>query len=613
MYKCRLLAGKIALSLALSGIFLTNQAFAAEEPNFQLDQVTVTATRLSQAIADVPNDVTVITAEQIRQKGAKTLTEALQGVAGVQVKNYGGQGEKSILYILGSEKVIVLVDGKRMNIPQGIAAGDSGIDLNTIVLTDNIERIEVVRGGGSALYGSDAVGGVINIITKKGSGQTQTAITSGFGNYNTRRYVFHNQGADGTTRWFIAATQESTDGQRVNSVYKGKDIALRLDKEFGNNENLSFSYNVYESHAGIPGSVLYPSSSDYGDILRRTWGVTYSRQREAGERAIRFYENSYIYSGENWGSFRNQNTIRGLDYQDSAKVANNHVLTWGSEWRQDEVVSTVEGGNPHSGTTTAVYVQDQYSLNSRTVLTTGLRHDDNSIYGDNFLPKVSLLYKGNDRASYFANWGKIFKTPKFDDLYGDDGFGNTGNPNLKPETGWTSEVGVKSRIGKASEATLTLFKREITNAIKWLPEDQNDPWSAYHPVNVDCYTSTGVNASFITQLAKNIKADIGYTYLDGKDQNNASLGDPRHTYHIGLNFEYGKFSQSIYGNYLDDRGIGSNRLPDCFIVNTTVNYALHKDTAVFLTVNNLLDKKYEAFKGWPAQERTVFLGLKQSL
>jgi vitamin B12 transporter len=601
---------RIALALTVGTLLTTGQAWAAEDNLFQLEQVTVTAERIARTIGETPSNVTVISSQQLQDKGARTLADALSGVSGVSVQSTGSTGQIAVPYILGTERIVVLVDGKRMNLPQGMSYGRGGIDANTILLNDNIERIEVVRGGASTLYGADADGGVINIITKKGKDSTLTTASVAGGNYGARNYTLSTGGQEKNTHWLISGTQDSNDGQRLNSAYKSKNASFRIDQDLSKRETLAFTYDYYGSHAGLPGSMQYgPTLNDFGDILRRDWGVGYTKEHADGNRIFRYYDNNQLYSGENFGSFRHENTVRAFEYQDSAKLDASNQLTWGGEWRTNKVVSSGEGNISHEDTTKALYFQNQYSFNAASKLTLGLRQDNNSIYGVHLLPQAAYLYQANATTSYFANWSKVFRAPNFDELYSDDGYGDTGNPNLKPESGWTAEVGIKTRLSSANEATVSVFKRNLSDAIRWLMA----PDFTYHPQNIDHYTGTGINANLTTKLSPATTAEFGYTYLDSRDQNGGNSGDPRNSFHIKLNMHDGKWSQSIYGIYQDQNGAVSNQVSSHFIVNTNTNFSLTKQASLFLTINNLFNKQYQAIKYYPADSRTVLFGIKQTL
>jgi outer membrane cobalamin receptor len=598
-----------AALLAAAMLWGAGQAWAADDAAFQLDQVTVTADRIPQTVASTPANVTVITGAELQDNGARTLADALTGVSGVLVRSYGGPGEKAIPYVLGTDRVVVLVDGKRVNLPQGIGTGSGGVDLNTILLADNIDRIEVVRGGASALYGADAVGGVVNIITKKGAGAAKTTATVAGGNYGGRYYALNAGGQANKTHWQFSGVRDSTDGQRANSAYRGQNASFRLDRDLTKNESLTFTYDYYGSRAGMPGSLAWPTPADFGSIVRHNWSAGYANEHAVGSRSFRYYSNDQVYYGENYGSFRHENTVRVFEYQDSARLNAANLLTWGGEWRRDEVTSTGAGLLPRTGITKAVYLQDQLSFNSAAKLTVGIRRDDNSIYGVHWLPKAAFLYQATANTGWFVNWGKVFKAPSFDDLYADDGWGNTGNPNLKPESGWTGEVGVKTKLSAATEATLSYFRRDLTDAIRWTM----DAAFTWHPQNIDHLKTSGLTASLATKLSAATTADFGYTYLDSRDQNGDDIGDPRHSFQLGLNVHSGKWAQRIYGVYQDRTGTGASRVYSRFVVNTNTVFALSRETSLFLTVNNLFNRQYQAHKDYPANGRTMLFGVKQTI
>lgn len=599
------LAKRIASTLAVGTLLMAGPVYAAEEPVFQLDQITVTAARIPQTVASTPGDVTVITGEQLEQKGARNLADALEGVPGVVVARSGGPGEIAIPYILGTDRVVVMIDGKRINIPQGIGTGSGGVNLSNILLPDNIEKIEIVRGGGSVLYGADAVGGVINIITKRGSDNVKTVIKSGFGTDATHRFDLSHQGSQNGWHWYVTGLKEATEGQRPNSDYRGKNATLRLDRDLNKAEGLSFTYDYYGSHSGNPGDYK-GSMQGINDYLRHNWSIGYTNKHEDGERTIRYYSNEQdrtYYALPGWSKYFYENKVRAIEYQDSTQVDRENYLTWGTEWRKEEVSTTDYAPDTvRDRIVKAVYVQDQYKLNNYASATIGMRYDDNSQYGDKFLPKIALAYKADDSTNYFASWGKVFKAPKFDDLYAAWG----GDPNLKPETGWTAEVGMKKRLDKESELTLSLFKRDLTDAIDWKwvgPEDWN--WEAQ---NLHRLISKGATLSYATNLIEGVSANVGYTYLDSRDENNNQQA-PYNTFNLGLRLQQGKYSQEINGKYVSKL----NGVSSYFVWNTTLNYAMTKEQSIYLTVNNLFNKRYQEVAGYPAQERTIFLGIKQSL
>jgi len=582
--------------------------YAAEQEEFGLDQVVVTANRVPQTVASTPADVTVITAKQIEEKGARNLADALEGVPGVVVARNGGPGEISVPYILGTDRVVVLMDGKRINIPQGIGSGNGGINLNTILVGDNIEKIEVVRGGSSVLYGADAVGGVINIVTKKGVGMTKTQVDIGGGSNSTSRANISHQGAENGWHWYVTGTQENTEGQRPLSDYKGKNSTIRLDKDISKTENISMDFDYYSSHANTPGNITGTWAPTMEDYLHRNWSIAYSDKHVDGEKIIRFYNNQQertsvipLYSSR----YFYKNNVRALEYQDSAKVNDRNDVTWGGEWRKETVTTADYGTIPsRDRIVNAVYLQDRYKINERTSSIVGMRYDHSDQYGTNWLPKVSIIHALDEQTSYFVNWDKVFKAPKFDDLYTPfNVLWGGGDPNLKPETGWSAETGIKKQLSKESEMTVSLFKRELNDAIKWVASGNQ-----YNAKNIEHLTDQGATVAFATRLSPVLSTNVGYTYLDSRDGANKQQA-PYNTFNIGIKLQQSKFTQNIYGRYVGE----NNDVASYFVWDTTLNYAISKEQSLYCNITNLFNKKYQAVNNYAAQERSLFLGLKQSI
>ena len=610
---------KILLPAIIASALITySLPVHAEQANeFQLDETVVTATRVSQPIMEIPGDVTVISAKEIEQKGATNLADALRGAPGVNIKTYGSAGTFADIYINGSDRVVYLIDGKRINVPQGVGDGQGTIDLSTILLASHIDHIEVVRGGGSALYGSDAVGGVVNIITKKGSGKTATDLTIQSGNHNNRKYVLSNQGEDKGFRWYITGLQEKTDGQRPNSQYDGKMASIRLDQAINNKENLEFTYDYLDSHSGMPykmqlinGQYGWNTSQDttsYGDVLRNNWGLSYTKQLDQQDFNVKIYRNNQVYQGYNYGDYRHENTVNAVELQNNLYFYKNHLLTWGGSWLQEKVNSTNEGSAGHDRTIQALYLQDQYKWTEKLMMTTGIRYDDNSQYGSNWLPKLAFNYRADTTTSYFASWGKVFKAPTFDDLYWVDPSGwMNGNPNLKPETGWTAETGVKKQLDQKNEFMVSLFKQKLNNAIRW-----TDDWSTTE--NLDKFTSTGANMSLTSKINDHLSTNLSYTYTNSLKDGDAYTGVARNMFGLGIHYKQGNLSQSINGYYTDASGLNANRVNSHFVWDTRLDYAYAKDRSVYLLVNNIFDKKFQTISGYPGEERGLYFGVNYKL
>ncbi|MGL5514450.1 MAG: TonB-dependent receptor, partial [Sporomusa sp.] len=254
---CTLLSG--ALFWGLPGVALAEET----EEVFSMDEIVVTASRIATKITETAADVTVINRDEMEKKNMKTVTEALVQ-SGVKIEaEGGGAADVSRVILNGSERVIILVDGRKVNWEQNSGFEKGGPDLASLPSLSSIERIEVVRGAASSLYGSAGVGGVVNIITRKGEENRIQASTE-FGSWNARRYNVQAGGKSGDTGYMVTAERstqnnyeykEPTTGQVVtmpNSDFTRNTASVRLDKDLGEDRTLTFYFDHLSEEAGYP-------------------------------------------------------------------------------------------------------------------------------------------------------------------------------------------------------------------------------------------------------------------------------------------------------------------------------------------------------------------------
>ncbi len=588
----------LGLAMGVSSFAGPVYAEEAKEETFELDPVVVTATRVGQNTMKVPADVTVLTAKDWEDKGAVTMADALEGTPGVAVSRYNGRSGVAIPYINGSDRVVVLIDGVRMNAAQGISSGKGGIDLNNFNIDANsIDRIEVVRGGGSALYGADAVGGVIQIFTKKGSKDGKSYIGLAFGDDQQQQYQIGTSGADGKYRWRLNGSYYTTDGFRENGFGRDGDISLRLDRDTAGGD-LFFTYDYHWEKYGLPGYTISPTPGDYGKVLRQTYNLGYNKEGFN----LQIYQNHKKQNGENWGSYRYDETLNGILYDGNSKLSDSNLLSWGVDLREDKVESTKYSAHKKRRTQ-AYFLQDELTL-GKLILTPGLRYEDNSDFGDQWLPKIGAVWSASSDFSFFANWGKVFRAPSFDDLYYVDAY-MQGNPNLTPEKGWSVETGVKKNFGDNHSVTLTYFNRDMKDAMKWMPgATWMDPWTVE---NIDSYRTQGIVLAWNGKLTSYISMDANYTYLDSKTSE--PVNEPQHQGHMGIHYENKRFRQSLTMDAVSKQDqVTNNAINGYAVFNTSTQYNISKDQKIYLNIYNLFDHKYDTVKYYPANGISFMAG-----
>ncbi|MDR3349223.1 MAG: TonB-dependent receptor [Acidaminococcales bacterium] len=597
----------LGMGVFLSLSLLQGSALAKEnaaEEVFELDPVTVTATRTKRRPLDIAAETAVITADDIERKGAISLADALEGAPGVAVVRYGRTGAATP-FINGSEIVVVMIDGVRINPTQG-TSGASSIDLSQFAISlDAIERIEVARGGNSALYGADAVGGVIQIFTKKGTREPSANFGIAIGDDRQREIRLGTSGSNGKWDWRLNGVYYATDGYRPNSRDDDKNLSLRIGRQAGGGD-LFFNYNYIRHKAGEPGTITSPSLFDRSEAENQILSIGYNKS----DFRLQYYYKDRDYKGLSYSTrFAHKEKTHGLSYQDSRKIGNN-LLSWGTDLSVAEIESTNYEGQRKRWKRN-FFLQDQVGI-GKFILTPSLLYEMTNDFGNKAVPKISGLYKINDKTSFFANWGKVFRAPDFDDLYWYEdwgsGMGMFGNPNLKPETGWTFETGLKKEFGDKHSVSVSFFRRLLKDRIVW--QDVSGGYGTlWTPQNISSYQANGAAVTWTGVLGNHFRADVNYTYIDSDASDYYS--ERRNQFHLGLHYANRKYSQSVMIDSLsanDQNQYPSQNLPGHAVVNTTARYQIAENQKVYLNIYNLLDHKYHYRTGYPANGISFLVG-----
>ncbi|MEG6585158.1 TonB-dependent receptor plug domain-containing protein [Dendrosporobacter sp. 1207_IL3150] len=590
---------------------------------FYLDQVVVTANRISTKVSETAANVEIISREQLEKGNYRNLGEVLQHLPGIHVRSYGTPGSNSAAFINGSEQIIVMIDGRRMNLPNGIGGfGMSTAKLSSFVGIENIERIEIVKGGKSALYGADAVGGIINIITKQGE-KNETTLKVAGGNWDSSSISLTNEGRHGDSGWYFSTDIRNignySDGNSKTVNHTGSDqdaYTLRLDQKI-NDGDLTFSYEYFRDES--QGNAI---AQKFDKTQQNNWDLAYkNRNDDDNGYQARYYQNT---NNRRYDGAGHDVTVSGFNYQTDNKVTDKHLFTAGLDWRQDKIKST-EYGNKQTDLT-GLYVQDKWDLNNKVGVVLGVRYDNHDVYGNQTTPQASLNYKVSDKTSYYVSWGEVFNAPRFDDLYwphsvetwGSTTYTYDGNPNLKPETGWSSDFGIKHKFDSTTSGKFTYFYRKLDDAIAWkdistVPNNQH-----WVPSNVDKRKAEGIELQLSKNFNQALQGYVGFSYLN--IQNKSGDSDykkdakvPDKTWNVGVLYSQDKISADIKGTALMRReNYDYNQFiaKSYWLWDSNINYKLDNSRTVFLTVNNIFDAYYDGVAGYPNGGRSFLLGVR---
>lgn len=589
-FKHQKLAAYVAMIL-VSGCMFTVPGVQGEEPDDvkETHTVVVTATRSEQELSKVPASVAVVSGDDVRERHATNMNEALRIAPGVDINTYGGgvgYTNSNVFRINGSNQVLYMVDGINMN-----AAGVNP-PMTILKNMEGIERIEVLRGAASTLYGSGAVGGVVNVITTKPEQGVRTKARIMGGSYDLEQYALMNEGRQDTWYWRLGYEKDIIgsykDAHHVRIPQHGNshNMSFMIGNEIDKNNDVRISYDtyrgdvMYSNHLGQLNQLRYGHEAN--DSLRAVWN---SKINDKWSHQLYGMNNHYktTYDGYTTDvktrAVGDQVTFRSKD----------HTVIGGFDWRQDKVLNM----NGVKLTNSSYYVQDAWKFAPKWTLTPGVRVDHHSAFGTHTSPHVSLGYDVNERTNVYVAYNEYFLAPAPYQLF--DGY--NGNRNLKPESGREWDLGVHHKFGRTWNGNLNFFTRRTKDKIGWVMTDPATFTGQYR--NFDTERAHGVSVDLRKQLTNHLSARVGYTYthIDATPTRRANVDGyvPKHAVNAGLDYNDAKWDAhlDIRGN-IDRPGTGSNAFPKStyWITDLSANYRVNDNITVFGRVNNLFNTYY---------------------
>lgn len=622
--------------MAGSLMFTANNAFAAEDlQEFAMDDFVVTASRTKTAIVDTPVNMNVIDAQTIENRHYTDVAEALKDVPGAVVVDNGyGAVEKKIV-LNGDARVLVLVDGRRVNQDIGSMGGRASFDLNQLPDVAQIERIEVVKGHGGALYGSDAVGGVVNIITKKadhkfgkrsfamGSNQARdfksvyafkkgkTGVTLSGSKYKQGYYKYKDVASDSTKRW------------GANSKYENNKFSIKVDQDFTDTTSLTVGYDYSKFEGFSPYSATHPSLSPV-DKKTNNFYAQYNwlvNDEDAG--FVNVYHNKYEYF--NFGGMEEKDT--GFEAQQTLTVAANDTLVFGASYRKAKALNEMYYTDEHSIDNAAVFVNNTWEFMPSWSLNTGVRYDKHSDFGSETTMSAGLNKKFDENSHAYFNWGQVFKAPTIDDLYYYsfsewDGKKSEyiGNPDLKPETGDTWTIGYGTTINDKTDINISYFQSDLEDAINW----KNYADGVHKAENIDKQKKNGMEISIDHELNDNWDLTASYTYVRVRNNNNNSgfvrdVNYVPNVYRLGVRYHDLKWNADLTMRAGSGADHASFVDSSYLTMDMAVTYKADANWSIFAKGYNLTNEAYADCGGvdkgnynYPAQARRFMVGAEYS-
>jgi len=598
-----------ALLCAVSSI-----AYAASD---SLDEVVVTASRTEQAADESIASVTVITRQDIERLQARSLPDVLRGVAGLTLANNGGAGKATSVFLRGTnaDHVLVLIDGIK------VGSATLGTASFQDIPVAQIERIEIVRGPRASLYGSDAIGGVIQIFTRKGGGRAGPSASLTVGSYGTYDSQL-GYAVTGEEGWFnVKVSQQNTKGfdacrgkpspggagcfvdEPDRDGYHNSSLGMNGGYRFAQDLTGEINASRARSNVQFDGSIFAGNQAEsvqqvLGGTLKAaptsSWNITLRGGRSDDDSDI-FFNGLYL------SRFNTQRDT--LSWQNDIAMNVDHLLTAGLDYQQDHVQSS-QAYTQTSRSNRAVFGQYQGSFGAHS-LQAGVRRDNNQQFGGHTTGGLSYGYALTDTIRLTASYGTAFKAPTFNQLY----FPGFGSATLRPELSRSLEVGVAGQavLGKWS---LNAYQTDMTDLIGF------DAF--FNPVNINQARLTGLEGQLKAQLA-DWEINTTLTLQDPRQTSGANSGKllnrrATEAMRVEVAHDFGaiRVASSLYaeGRRFDDlANTAGKRLGGYGLLDLRAEYRIAPQWQLQGRVDNLLDKRYETAQFFNQAGRGLYLTL----
>ena len=601
--------------------------FAASAQN---DAIVVTATRQAARANELLSDVSVISREDIEKaRPLQTLGELLAQEGGIEFSSLGGPGATSNIYIRGASAghTLLLVDGMRVG-----SATLGASNIAAIPLTQ-IERIEVLKGSASSLYGSDAIGGVIQVFTRRGTGEPAFSAELATGSHRTNEASASVSGQ--ADAWHYSLRVGAANSRGFSAIGDPSNGQFNADDDGYSSRNVSANVSVDLAKGHELGVQAFHSRirNEYDGVY---YDASFTPRVDYNFRSTAVVESYAAYSRNrftpNWTSLVRVGRSTDDSEDRSSPTARDDFRT-----HQDQVVWQNDVRIPfgslllaaeslrESIDTSGTFAKTKRTIDSLVAGWTGnfgdhrlqlnARNDSNSQFGDKATGAAAYGYQIDERWRVRAGLSTGFKAPSFNDLYfPDDPFYGGGNPNLKPETSRNREAGIHYDTA-ATSASLTVYRNMVDNLIQWRPDDPSDPWNfSWHPDNVGKARLEGV-----TLAGRHVVGDVTLrASLDVQDHTDETTGKQlilRARRHGSVGFDH-RVGKLTWGAEVFASGARYNdaentqKLGGYATLGLRADYRLDKELTFFARAGNVFDKKYELRKDYDTAGRTVFVGVR---
>lgn len=601
----------LILSFLLSEYSYSQELDTNSLNSSEIENITIRSTRIPAGAKDIGSSLYIISEDQIKARGFKDAIDAISSAPGVTSKQNGSFGGVGTIRIRGasSSQTLVLVDGVPVNDSSSPAGGYNFEYLNT----SNIQSIEVLKGSQSTLWGSDAIGGVINIYTKQPE-STSFGASAEIGSFGLKRGSADINFAGSNSRFRVSTSKTSVDG------------ISKADEKDGNSEDDGFESESYSMSGSIDldslilkGSLSYMESQVEYDSYGFATGVQDGDERSNTDEFIGsisaifdlfddklqnsiFISQSDInrdYYSNGSFSFGAEGKRELIRYQGNIEVNEFNKIAFGLESEESKVdvdESTIDGS----------FLLYEFRPNSKITISTGIRNDDHEGFGSKTTRRISGTFKPSDNLIIRSSWGEGFKVPTiFQSTYFCCG-ATSANSSIRPETSTSYDFGFELFFNEMnSNFSITYFDQDINDQI-------NFSFGVGGYENIDKVNSEGFEIALDYQISKLMSLYLNYSYIDSVDGNGSSLFYvAKDSGEAGLIYEpNNSFSGSIIARYNGSESSSYGKIDSWIRFDVNGSYKLSGTNELYFRIENLLDEEYQQIFGYGTPERSGFIGLR---
>ena len=630
---------KFLTMLATTTLLMLPAAAISQSTDDDVTEIVVTATRLETPVDEVSGTILVVSSDEIEKKQARTVADALRGLPGVDLVSQGGLGKSSSVLLRGGNArfTLVMIDGVEVNDPSN---PERTFDFAHLP-TGDIERIEILYGPQSTLYGSDAIGGVINIITKTGTGPPGFAAEVEAGSFETRRGHAAFRGRTGGVSWSLSADHVDSEGISAASEaygnterdgYENLSVAGNFEFDLGKGASLRVDARSIDAeneldYAGGPGGDDPNFSGDAEQLLvgaqltaypAEIWELTTGVSRNRHDRHDLNEpdpDRPFTMELEFTGVSEKVELVNNLYLSDTMTLtlgADTEKESGESFFFSDEFGPYISAVPEESARIDGIFIQDQFRTPSGFTLTLGARTDDHSDFGRENTWRAGLSAPVSRSTRLRAVCGTGFRAPSIDQLFNAD----YGNPDLDAEHSLGWDAGLESDLGGGVKASLAYHLTKYDDLIAWFDAD-GDPttwWDGSYE-NISTAETEGIDLSLNAHLGA-VSVDLNGSWLRTEDdQGDELLRRPQNSWSAGIRYyPLETITLAMNAVYVGERkDWGDVTLENYTLVNLAGGYRIGEALEVFGRVQNLMDEEYEEAGGYGTPGRAFYGGVRAEL